>query len=372
LTTNGQEPATGIVSGDAGRPPGPGEATLTTTLVILVAVALVFDFWNGYNDSASIVSTMISSRALSPRAALRLTAVCEFLGPFLFGVAVATTIGAGVLRLPPGAESLPLIVAALVAAVGWNILTSRLGIPSSSSHALVGGLIGSAFMDGLVRHHHGMITMADMHHALDVIQVAGFLKIVLALLLAPLAGFVAGYLLMRLVLFLARNSTPGVNWIFKRGQILTAICLALAHGANDAQKTMGIITMGLVALGMLPEFKVPLWVVGGAAFSIAAGTVTGGWRLIKTIGGKFYKIRPVHGFTTQIGSAGVILGAALVGGPVSTSHVVSSAIMGAGSAERFSKVRWGVGKRIVLTWVITIPATCIASALVFCGVRKLM
>ncbi len=344
---------------------------MIVTLCILVGVALVFDFWNGYNDSASIVSTMISSRALAPRAALRLTAVCEFLGPFLFGVAVATTIGKGVLRLPPGAEALPLIVAALVAAVFWNIVTSRLGIPSSSSHALVGGLVGSAFMDGLVRHHHGMITVADLHHAVSVIQVAGFLKVLLALLIAPLAGFLAGYLMMRLVLFLARNSTPGVNWVFKRGQVLTAIGLALSHGANDAQKTMGIITMALLAAGAIPEFHVPLWVVAAAAASIAAGTATGGWKLIKTIGGKFYKIRPIHGFTTQIGSASVILGAALLGGPVSTTQVVSSAIMGAGSAERFNKVRWGVGKRIVFTWVITIPATAIFAGLVYCVVRPI-
>jgi PiT family inorganic phosphate transporter len=312
---------------------------------------------------------MISSRALAPRAALRLTAVCEFLGPFLFGVAVATTIGTNVLRLPPGAEGLPLIVAALAAAVFWNIVTSRLGIPSSSSHALVGGLIGSSVMDGLVRHHHGMITIDDLYHAIAVIKVGGFLKVIVALLVAPLAGFLAGYVLMRVVLFLARNSTPGVNWIFKRGQILTAIGLALAHGANDAQKTMGIITMALLAAGVIPEFKVPLWVVAAAAASIAAGTATGGWKLIKTIGGKFYKIRPVHGFTTQIGSAAVILGAALLGGPVSTSHVVSSAIMGAGSSERFSKVRWNVGRRIVTTWVITIPVTCIVSALVYLLVR---
>jgi PiT family inorganic phosphate transporter len=312
---------------------------------------------------------MISSRALSPKAALRLTAVCEFLGPFLFGVAVATTIGSGVLKLPPGTQALPLLVAALIAAVGWNILTSRLAIPSSSSHALVGGLIGSAFMDGLVRHHHGMITMNDLHHALAVIQVGGLLKIVVALLVAPLAGFLAGYVLMRVTLFVVRNSTPGVNLVFKRGQILTAIGLALSHGANDAQKTMGIITMALLAAGVIPEFKVPLWVVAAAAAAIAAGTATGGWKLIKTIGGKFYKIRPVHGFTTQIGSAAVILGAALLGGPVSTSHVVSSAIMGAGSSERFNKVRWNVGKRIVATWVITIPVTCVVSALVYLVVR---
>jgi inorganic phosphate transporter, PiT family len=344
---------------------------MLTTLVILVLLSVAFDFLNGFHDSANIVATMISSRALSPRQALAITAVAEFLGPFLFGVAVATTIGAQVLQLPPSAaESMALVVAALVSAVAWNIVTWYFGIPSSSSHALIGGLAGAGLADAIFRQAViGFSTINDVYVIFRVIKPAGITKVVVALLISPLLGFAAGFVIMRIVRFLARGATPGVNWVFKRGQLLTAIGLALSHGTNDAQKTMGIITLGLVVAGVIPEFKVPIWVVALAAGAIAAGTATGGWRLIKTLGGKFYKIRPIHGFTTQIGSASVILGAALLGGPVSTTQVVSSAIMGAGSAERFSKVRWGVGKRIVFTWIITIPVTAIFAGLVFCLVR---
>jgi PiT family inorganic phosphate transporter len=347
---------------------------MTIALVVFIAIAVAFDFMNGFNDSANIVSTMISSRALSPRRALLITAVCELAGPFLFGVAVATTIGAEVLRLPPGPrEAMPLLLAALVAAVLWNVFTWWRGIPSSSSHALIGGLGGAALADGAFRQAQlGFSSMSDLASVVGVVRLAGLLKILVALLVAPLAGFVGGYLVLRLILFLARGATPRINHFFKRGQIVTAMALALSHGGNDAQKTMGIITMGLLAAGLIPEFKVPLWVIGLSAVTIATGTAMGGWRLIRTLGGKFYKIRPLHGFTTQIASASVILVAAVLGGPVSTSHVVSTAIMGAGSAERFSKVRWGVGRRIVATWLITIPASAAVAALVFCVVRKLL
>jgi PiT family inorganic phosphate transporter len=265
-----------------------------------------------------------------------------------------------------------IVVAALVSAVAWNVVTWYFGIPSSSSHALIGGLVGAGLADATFRQFAvGFTTMNDFYAIFRVVKAAGILKVVAALLISPLLGFVVGFILMRVIRFLARGATPGVNRVFKRGQLLTAIGLALSHGTNDAQKTMGIITLGLVVAGVIPEFKVPIWVVALAAGAIAAGTATGGWRLIKTLGGKFYKIRPIHGFTTQIGSAAVILGAALLGGPVSTTQVVSSAIMGAGSAERFSKVRWGVGKRIVFTWIITIPATAIFAGLVYCAVRPI-
>jgi inorganic phosphate transporter, PiT family len=347
---------------------------MLVVLVIFLVIAVAFDFMNGFNDSANIVSTMISSRALSPRQALLITAVCELCGPFLFGVAVATTIGAEVLRLPPSPrEAMPLLLAALVSAVFWNIVTWWRGIPSSSSHALIGGLVGSALADSAFRQAAtSLSTINDMWSVLHVVKLAGLLKIVTALLVAPAAGFLAGYIMLRFILFLARGATPKVNTFFKRGQIVTAMALALSHGGNDAQKTMGIMTMGLLAAGVITEFRVPLWVVALSALTIASGTATGGWRLIRTLGGKFYKIRPVHGFTTQIGSAAVILCAALLGGPVSTSHVVSSAIMGAGSSERFSKVRWGVGKRIVATWLITIPVSAVLAALLFCLARKCM
>jgi PiT family inorganic phosphate transporter len=309
-----------------------------------VGLALVFDFLNGFHDSSNIVATMIASRALSGRQALAITALAEFAGPFLFGVAVATTLGNEVLTV--GTLKLSVTLAALIASVVWNIITWWLGIPSSSSHALVGGLIGAAVVD----------------NGWGVVKLAGLGKVTLALAISPLVGLVAGYLAMKLVLFLARGASPKINEFFKRSQIVTALALALSHGTNDAQKTMGVITLGLVSAGLLQEFKVPLWVVAACAGAIALGTATGGWRLIRTLGGKFYKVRPVHGFTTQIASAGVILGAAILGGPVSTTQVVSSAILGVGSAERVSKVRWGVAGQIALAWLTTMPVAALLAA----------
>jgi PiT family inorganic phosphate transporter len=313
-------------------------------VVLFVGLALVFDFLNGFHDSSNIVATMIASRALSGRQALTITALAEFAGPFLFGVAVATTLGNEVLTV--GTLKLSVTLAALIASIVWNIITWWLGIPSSSSHALVGGLIGAAVVD----------------NGWGVVKLAGLGKVTLALAISPLVGLVAGYLAMKLVLFLARGASPKINEFFKRSQIVTALALALSHGTNDAQKTMGVITLGLVSAGLLQEFRVPLWVVAACAGAIALGTATGGWRLIRTLGGKFYKVRPVHGFTTQIASAGVILGAAILGGPVSTTQVVSSAILGVGSAERVSKVRWGVAEQIALAWLTTMPVAALLAA----------
>ena len=327
---------------------------MTTLLVILIGLALVFDFLNGFHDSSNLVATIISSRAMSPRMALTLTAIAEFVGPFIFGVAVASTIGEGI--VPPRSVTLPVLLAALTSAILWNLITWFLGIPSSSSHAMIGGLIG-AVAAGV---------------GFQNIQLAGLTKIFLALFLSPVLGLLAGYLLTRLVYFLARRASPKINVFFKRAQIVTAVGLALSHGANDAQKTMGIITLGLVTAGSLAEFKVPIWVVAISAGAIALGTSVGGWRLIRTLGGKFYKIRPVHGFCTQISSAAVILGAALLGGPVSTTQVVSSAIMGVGSAERLSKVRWNVAGQIAVAWLLTIPATMLVSAGVYYLFKPLM
>jgi PiT family inorganic phosphate transporter len=314
------------------------------TVVLLTALALAFDFLNGFHDSSNIVATMIASRALTGRQALTLTAIAHFVGPFMFGVAVANTLGHEVLN---GDEiQLSVTVAALVAAIVWNILTWWLGIPSSSSHALVGGLIGAAVVES----------------GWNVVKLAGLGKVALALAISPVVGLVIGYLVMKTVLFMARGASPKINTFFKRSQIITALALSLSHGTNDAQKTMGIITLGLVSAGVIPEFRVPMWVIAVCAGAIALGTATGGWRLIKTLGGKLFKIRPVHGFTTQIASAGVILTAAILGGPVSTTQVVSSAIMGVGSAERVSKVRWGTAGHIVMAWITTIPVSAILAA----------
>jgi PiT family inorganic phosphate transporter len=241
---------------------------------------------------------------------------------------------------------LQVVLAALLGAIIWNLVTLLLGLPSSSSHALIGGLIGAVALE----------------KGWGAIQVDGLLKVLLVLFISPIIGFVAGYLLSKFILFLCRNATPGVNNVFKRGQLVTSVALALSHGANDAQKSMGIITMALVAGNYMRDFSVPLWVVLSCAGMIAVGTALGGRRLIRTLGGKFYKIRPADGFSSQLASSLVIIGSSLVGGPVSTTQVVSTAIMGVGAADRVNKVRWIVAKDILIAWVLTIPAAAILSA----------
>ena len=299
------------------------------------------------HDSSNIVATMISSRAMTPRVALGISAVAHFAGPFLFGVAVATTIGHEV--VDPAAINSSVIIAALGSAILWNLITWYLGWPSSTSHALIGGLMGAVAVSA----------------GFGTIQLAGLEKVLIALFLSPVLGLVLGYLVLKFIYALARGATPGVNTLFKRAQYATSVVLALAHGTNDAQKTMGIIAMAMVTTGYLNEFQVPWWVVALSAGAIALGTLTGGWRLIRTLGGKFYKVRPVHAFGSQLASASIILGAALLGGPVSTTQVVSSAIMGAGSADRVSKVRWGVGRDIAVAWLLTIPVAALLAALLY-------
>ncbi len=313
-------------------------------LIIMIVLAVIFDFLNGIHDSSNIVATMISSRAFSPRIALGVTAISHFVAPFIFGVAVATTIGHEVVASE--AITINVLLAALISAIIWNLITWALGIPSSSSHALIGGMIGAVAIGA----------------GFNAIELAGMEKILIALFVSPIIGLFLGFFFTRLVFFLARGASPKINIFFKRSQIVSAIALSLSHGTNDAQKTMGIITLGLVTAGVIPSFEVPVWVITISAGAIALGTALGGWKLIKTLGGKFYKIRPVHGFSSQLTSAVVILGASLVGGPVSTTQVVSSSIMGVGSAQRVNMVRWGVAKEIMIAWVVTIPATMIMAA----------
>lgn len=320
---------------------------MPANLMALIALALLFDFLNGVHDSSNLVATVISSRALPPRWALTLTAVAVFTGPFLLGVAVAETIGDQV--VVSSAITLEVILAALSTAILWNLLTWFLGMPSSSSHALIGGLLGAAWMGA----------------GFGAIRFDGVEKVLISLFLSPLLGLTIGFLTTRLVFFLARNATPGINTFFKRAQVITALGLALSYGANDAQKTMGVITLGLVIHGALDAFRVPLWVILISAGAIAIGISTGGWRLIRTLGGRFYKIKPVDGFCTQAASAGVIFSASLLGGPVSSTQVVGAAILGVGAAERLNKVRWGVAGEIAVAWVITIPATALLSAALY-------
>ncbi|MBI5650350.1 MAG: inorganic phosphate transporter [Chloroflexi bacterium] len=295
---------------------------------------------------------MIFSRAMSGQMALAITAIAHFIGPFLFGTAVATTLGHEVLA--DTQIKLSVTMSALIASIIWNLVTWWLGLPSSSSHALIGGLIGAAVVES----------------GWAVVKIAGVTKVIIALAISPPIGFAAGFVAMKLILFLARGASPGINKFFKQSQVVTAVALALSHGTNDAQKTMGVITLGLVSAGVLTEFEVPLWVIVISAGAIALGTWTGGWRLIRTIGSKFFKVRPVHGFGTQITSASVILVAAILGGPVSTTQVVSSAIMGIGSAERLSKVRWGTAEHIIVAWLTTIPVSAILAALLAALLRN--
>lgn len=314
------------------------------SLIILIVLALAFDFLNGVHDSSNVVATMISSRAIPPRTALMMTAVANFLGPFIFGVAVATTIGNDIVSAIH--INLMVLIAACVSAIIWNVLTWILGIPSSSSHAIIGGLVGAVMMAA----------------GYKVIMMEGIIKVLIALFASPIIGFIAGMVIANIVYLSSWKASPKINGVFKKMQIITSIGLSLSHGTNDAQKTMGIITLGLVIAGVQSTFEVPFWVIVACASAIGIGTAVGGWQLIKTLGSKFYKIRPVHGFASQATSAIVILTASLLGGPVSTTQVVSSSIMGVGAAERMSKVRWGVAGEIVTAWIITIPATMAAGA----------
>ena len=313
-------------------------------LIVIIAIALIFDFLNGFHDASNIVATMISSRAMSPRNALLMSAAAHFAGPFLFGVAVATTIGSEV--VDPAAITSAVIIAALVSAILWNLLTWYFGWPSSTSHALIGGLVGAVAISS----------------GFGTIRMDGLLKVLVALFISPVLGLVLGYLLLKLIYFLARGATPSINSLFRRAQWGTSLALALSHGTNDAQKTMGVIAMAMVTTGYAEQFTVPWWVVALSAGAIALGTASGGWRLIETLGAKFYKIRPVHAFGSQLTSATVILGAAILGGPVSTTQVVSSSILGAGSADRLSKVRWTVARDIAVAWLLTIPVSALVAA----------
>ena len=317
---------------------------MSRELILVIALALVFGFLNGVRDVSNIVATMISSRAFSARTALNIASISEFIGPFLFGVIVAQTIAGQVVDSEE--LTLDVLMAALVGAIAWNLVTWYFGLPGSSTHALIGGLIGATWLGS----------------GLDAILWGGVGKVLIALFAAPLIGFICGFLFTRLIYYLARNATPRINDFFKRAQFFTAVGLGLSHGANDAQKTMGIIVLSLVIAGIQPEFAVPTWVVVTSAAVMALGARLGGWRMIRTLGGRFYKIRPLDSFSTQLTSTLVVLGASLLGAPVSTSHVVSSAIVGVGSSERMSKVRWSVAEEIAASWLITIPASALLAA----------
>jgi PiT family inorganic phosphate transporter len=316
---------------------------MSPIILIVILLALIASFLVGIHDSSNI-ATMISSRAYSPRVALTITSVAEFLGPLIFGVKVARTIGRNVVS--PDAINIEVILATLVSAILWIFLTWFLRIPSSYSHSLVGGFVGSVLVAA----------------GWQAIQVHGLMTILVWLLISPVIGFAFGLVLLTLILRLSWDASPRINNFFKRSQLVSVIALALGQGANDSAKSMGIITLALMIEGYLHVFIVPIWVILICSAALALGTSLGGMRLIRTVGGKFYKIHPVDGFTSQLASAFVIISASLLGGPVSTTQVVSSSIMGVGTAERPNKVRWGVAREIGTAWLLTIPASALMSA----------
>ena len=318
-----------------------------TLLIALFALALLFDFFNGFHDGANVVATIIATRAMSARGALVLAALANLAGPFLLGVAVAHTIGTEVVK--PHAVGIAVLLAALASACIWDLLTWYLRLPISSSHALIGALLGAA--------------LAEVGPA--SILPHGLWKIALALLLAPVAGLMAGLAVMLVTRRCLRDASPKANLWLSSAQILTATALALSHGTNDAQKTMGVLGLGLMLLGVTPVFAIPWWVIVLCACAMALGTALGGSRLIRTLGLGLYRVRPIHGFSAQLASALVILSASLSGGPVSSSQVVSMAIAGAGAAERRSKVRWHVLGEIALAWVLTLPLCALLAALLY-------
>ena len=324
---------------------------LTLLLIAVIGLAVLFDYINGFHDTANAIATSVSTRALRPEHAILMSATANFVGA-LTGTAVAKTISSGLATTPDGPAGQTIVAAALVGAIIWNLITWRFGIPSSSSHALIGGLLGAV--------------AASI--GVEAIKVEGVLtKVLLPLVLSPILGITLGFLAMVVILNVFRRANPRkMNDRFRALQIISAGFMAFSHGSNDAQKTMGIMTLALVAAGLLPpEAPIPLWVILLAATAISLGTAAGGWRIIKTMGQKVVKLDPVHGFAAETTAASIILTASHFGMPVSTTHVISSAIIGVGSSDRLSAVRWGVAGNIVIAWILTIPASGLAAAIAY-------
>lgn len=313
----------------------------TYLIIIVVVTALAFDYINGFHDTANAIATTVLTGALSIPRAILLAAFLNFAGAIMSN-AVATTIGKGI--VDPKAVTLSAVLAGLMGAIVWNLVTWYKGLPSSSSHALIGGIVGAAIAS----------------NGFGSFYIKGLIKIGLALLLSPIFGMVIGYLFMTATYWIFRRQAPGkINRVFKIMQVLSASSMALSHGSNDAQKTMGVITMALASGGFLKSFHIPLWVILSCASAMALGTAAGGWRIIKTVGRKVLTLQPVHGFAAETSGAGVIFLASAFGVPISTTHVISSAIMGVGASHGFKSVRWNVVKQIVFAWVLTLPVTAL-------------
>jgi PiT family inorganic phosphate transporter len=322
-------------------------------IVFIVFIALVFDFINGFHDAANSIATIVSTRVLTPLQAVVWAAFFNFVAAFGFGVSVAKTVGKGVVDADVVDQWV--ILAGLIGAIVWDLITWAWGLPTSSSHALIGGFAGAA----VVKAGFGSLIAG------------GLIKIGAFMILAPLIGLLVGFTMMVLVLNVFKRETPGrVDKIFRRGQLLSAAAYSLGHGTNDAQKTMGIIAVLLFSTGYLgPEFYVPFWVVLAAHAALGLGTMAGGWRIVRTMGMRITKLRPVGGFCAETAGALTLIGTAMGGIPVSTTQTISGSIMGVGAIQRFSAVRWGVAGRILWAWILTIPASALVAAVTWALLR---
>jgi inorganic phosphate transporter, PiT family len=318
-------------------------------VVFIVFIALIFDFINGFHDAANSIATVVSTRVLTPLQAVVWAAFFNFVAAFGFGVSVAKTVGKGV--VDSAVVDQWVILAGLIGAIVWDLITWAWGLPTSSSHALIGGFAGAA----VVKAGFGSLIAS------------GLIKIGAFMILAPLIGLIVGFIMMVLVMNVFKRETPGrVDKVFRRGQLLSAAAYSLGHGTNDAQKTMGIVAVLLFSTGYLgPEFCVPFWVVLAAHAALGLGTMAGGWRIVKTMGMRITKLRPVGGFCAETAGAITLIGTALGGIPVSTTQTISGSIMGVGAIQRFSAVRWGVAGKILWAWILTIPASALVAAVVW-------
>jgi PiT family inorganic phosphate transporter len=327
---------------------------LSGMLLLVVVLALLFDFSNGWHDSANAIATVVSTRVLSPMTAVLLAGVLNIAGAFM-STAVAKMVGTGI--VDPSTVTQAVVASALAGAIVWNLCTLLLGLPTSSSHALIGGLVGASVL----------------HGGWETVKFSGLRSVLEAMVISPLCGFAVGLALMVAISWLFfRVQRGAATRLFSRLQLISASFMAFSHGANDAQKAMGIITLALLSAGQLTSAEVPTWVVVSCATAMGLGTASGGWRIVRTLGTRIVKLEPVHGFAAETSAAAVLLVTAHIGLPVSTTHTITSSVMGVGAVKRLSAVRWGVTARIVYAWVFTLPGAALAAMLIYAGISRLV
>lgn len=325
---------------------------LTGMLLVVVVLALLFDFSNGWHDSANAIATVVSTRVVSPFVAVIAAGVLNVAGAFM-STAVAKMVGSGIVN--PALATQEMVAAALVGAILWNLFTLLLGLPTSSSHALIGGLVGAAVA----------------HGGWSMVKWSGLRPVMEAMVLAPFFGFAIGFSLMVVISWVFFGVTRSLaTRLFKRLQLVSACFMAFSHGANDAQKAMGIITLALLSAGQIPSGEVPFWVIGACAVAMGSGTAMGGWQIVRTLGMGIVKLEPVHGFAAETGAAAVLLVTAHIGLPVSTTHTITTSVMGVGAMKRFSAVRWGLTTRILYAWVFTLPGSALLGSLIYVLVTR--